>query len=133
MPEITINLSWLPGWLLWTGGGALYFTIGIFISCLFRIREVRQRHYYFYGCGKTCCPGHVCVGEEGADHHRCKGSWGTTDHDTSDDFCRAGRQFSIILWPPILVISMMVKVFVVIHNLWNEVEQYALKNSQRKG
>jgi len=131
MPEINIDLSWFPAWLLWTAGGALYFTIGIVISCLFKIREVRQRHYYFNGCGKVCCPGHVCVGQNNGDKHRCNGILGTTDHDTSDDFCKAGRQASPILWPAVLVISTFVKIFVVVSDLWGEVEQYGLKNVKK--
>jgi hypothetical protein len=131
MPEITINLSWFPAWLLWTVGGAFYVTIGLAISCLFKVREAKQYLYWKSGCGATCCAGHKCG--EAYTNHKCNGTGLTTHHEVSFEFCRIGKCLSIPAWPAMLALSIPIKLCCVIKDLWWHAEQYGISHSQTRG
>lgn len=136
MYEITINMSWFPAWMMWTLGGAMYFSIGVILSCLFKAREARQEYYVDHGCGKECCPGVRCgqtvqISYSERHSHRCRGDNLTIDHKFSWEASQIAKCASLVVWPLVLVIGAGGQIACVIKDLWHHAEQYGLKGLKK--
>jgi hypothetical protein len=136
MYEITVNMSWFPAWMLWSIAGAMYFSIGIVLSCVFKARETVQDYYRRKGCGQVCCSGNVCGKPHPNDYrgevHFCNGANLTTNHQSSWEACQIGKCASIPLWPAVLAIGSFIKFCGLIKDLWHHAGLYGLKLEEKR-
>ena len=128
--HIVVNLAHIPIWVYGVILGIIYAKIGRMISSYYAKKQMAQALLYKAGgCGKPCCDRGIC----GENDHTCKWLGDDNLHQLLRNYAGCAKIFSILIWPVILTLHLVIALFLSpINASWQKAQDSAYAEHERK-